>query len=279
MRTVGSYIDAFAPVIIKAHRPARWPEAIAIDSLPLRKRRFRHGQPQSVNAGEVMVAIDHSASPTRPILSRILGGKDGESWADFLASLPEAPRWVVADKDWGIEWAVEQAWPNAILYNCDEHLRRNARTKALEDGIPKWRKTADAPPDLVIVQQEEEDDRHWPPVRRRYHELHPVWGAVLTCLISPEHWEKFKAIVEDEVPAHKMALRTWIADNEALVLHQCDLRLRYPTMPTSTGQAETFLEIVRRAFAGRAGCGFRSKPITRFAPIRSTVSEFSITPR
>jgi Probable Zinc-ribbon domain len=252
-RTITAYLDAFAPVILDAKLPKVWPDVVAIDSLPLRKRRLVMGEIVSVNAGEIMAAVDHFVRPSRPILSRVCGGKDGESWIDFLSSLPGQPRWVVADRGSEIEYAVRRCWPDAILYRCDEHLRRNARDWALEDGIDKWRKTKDAPHDLVMVKEDANDSRAWPPPRRRYFELHPVWRAILMCLRSPADWASFKAVVEEEVPPQKTNLRRWIADNEDLVLHQCELRRHNPDRPSSTGQAEAFLGIVRAAFLGRAG--------------------------
>lgn len=241
-RTVTAYLDAFAPVILDAHTSVEWPEAVAIDSLPLRRRGMRRGEVVSLNAGEVMAAVDHAARPSRPILARVRGGKDAESWLDVLVSKTGQPRWVVADGGPEIEYAVGQAWPDAILYRCDEHLRRNARKWALEDGIGKWRKTAGAPPDMVMVKEEESEADTWPPKRHRYFELHPVYAAILTCLGSPAQWAHLKAVVEAEVPESKVGLRNWIADNEALVLQQCQMRQRHPGMPISTGQAEAFLE-------------------------------------
>lgn len=243
------YVDVLAPFILDHFQADAWPEAIAIDSIPIRKRRFNPGGPRyggDAN-GEVLMAVGYQSQRTaRPLAVKVAGNKDNESWAEFFRSLKGQPQWVVADRDSAITKAVEDVWPGTVLYSCEGHLMMNMRDAAAKDRIPQWvRDPAFRPPppgarlDMYPYTSKAE----------KQYETHPVWDAIETAQRSPEHWERLKTLLSPKAKR----LRKWMSDNEPLVLGQMELRKQHPTRPRGTGRVEVLAEAFRRALVGRSG--------------------------
>ena len=249
--TVCSWLDVFGPAILEAFAPTTMPRVLAMDSKPVKRRRWVIDEETGIAAktsggernGEIMCISDREVSPATPILAVLEGGKDSESWLRTFAKLPggDAPVWVVADLDNAIALAVKTAWPDAILYRCEEHLRKRMRL-ALEDaGVPHKvsRATAER---LGSTRQPTPRVR----IRRGTVDIvdHPLYSLVGKSLRKREDWDLLKDGVKRMIPAGHVTLRNWIADNEVLVQAQFDLKDKYPDMPHSAGGVEGTLAAI-----------------------------------
>jgi Probable Zinc-ribbon domain len=136
------YLDHFGPTVVRAMTPPSWPRILVLDSQPLGIRirnATNPGYDASREGGAVLVAAgrDRHQARTRSWLTTLAGDETGESWWEFLHQLDADPPpfWVVADGSTAIRNAVEELWPKAIFYPCEEHLRRRAKTHAESDGV------------------------------------------------------------------------------------------------------------------------------------------------
>jgi len=251
---VTGWLDVFGSVIVDHYerKATHWPEVIAIDSKPLKKPSLddETGEAISVENGEILCVVDRSAGHRegKPFLLRLGGGKDNVSWLRLFgeARLEGAPRWVVADGDLGIEKAVGIAFPEAVFYRCEGHLLKNARDAYKLDKLPEWvaREQDEFGPDAYGV----------PRGKQRRFKRPAVYEALQQALWSPEHWQAFVDVVERDVPATKINLRTWMAGVAELVEVQYQLRQLFPGMPRSTGQVEAkVLDKVTDRIGSRAG--------------------------
>ncbi len=181
------------------------------------------------------------------------GGNDAESWKAFFATLPGAPTYVVADGSEAIRSAVRSAWPEAMLYVCESHLRMNGEKAAQSDRIFEWvpkgprrarSRGFPVPPWLAREETERQFARH------------PIWNALRAAQMSPALWDGLKAVVDAEAPNNGApALRAWIAAVEPLVLAQFAFREAHKgeRLPRSTGAAETLIRKIKKALEGRSG--------------------------
>ena len=225
---VCDYLDLFAPAVLAPLQPTRWPDVAVIDSLPIRRgkwiagRRIARGQ----KTGEIVAVMD-ATNPFRqvPVYLCVLGGKDRSSWAELFRRFEGAPRWLVTDRDAGLSAAVAREWPDTTHYLCEGHLLRNMRERAIADSV----------------------------LEGSLATRNPVWEAMDRAQRRPERWDEFKAAVEREVPLGRDGLRSWIRENEDLVLAQMTLRSRVPGNVRGTGAAEAVLVEVRRLLGKRAG--------------------------
>lgn len=141
-------VDVFGPVILASVPVTEWPSIVVIDSLPIKRRRIaldkRKGKVGKISngesQGEIYAAADGTTTPGKPILAGLEGSKDASSVRRFLDRLETKtePVWVVADIDEGIRVAIEDKWPNAVLYRCEEHLKIRCRLALAADGIDEW---------------------------------------------------------------------------------------------------------------------------------------------
>ncbi len=259
------YLDVFGPAVVKKFARKAWPRVIVLDSQPLKVRSFdperRKGRPGGADAGEILAVVDRTTRPGRVMTMWMAGGKNGSEWKrlfnrpDFDPS--SAPQWIVSDDDGGIDKAVAEVWPYAIHFKCEAHLTRNAVDKAALDGIPEWVAKPGTPGGALVPRPEESKrDREavWPASQPKHlFERHPVFIAMGAMFRTLADWDAFKAAVEQHVPPDKKTLRDWIADREALVLKQFDLKAQHPGMPVTNGAVEGVLIWARGKFAGRAG--------------------------
>lgn len=269
--TVASYLDVFGPAIVAAYAPTEMPRVLALDSKPFQRRAWAADKAGAVSSvpggernGEAMVVADHTVTTAAaiPIITALEGGKDSESWMRVLRRLPDwdgpGPFWVVADLDLGIKLAIETLWPNAIQYRCEEHLRARMRKALVADGIPvKVTPILAAKLGVTVVPREPVKAVRRGTLDSRVHPLHTL---VNRSLMSRADWETMKVGIEGIVPktkkkrllpVAKTALRTWITDNEAMVLAQFDLKDRYPDMPRSAGGVEGTLSRLGTAIGKR----------------------------
>ncbi len=216
------YVDVFGPAVCAPHRREIWPDAIAIDSLPLNRRRTAETPSEMEVARteadylcEVFGVLD--ATTHELILLYPAGTKDSESAREVLAQKRGRPTWVVTDGDPALAKAVDLAFgPGTIHYRCEDHLRKNALDAAARDGIL----------DTTVL------------------------NAIGRAQQSPEAWAILKRTVAARAPG-SIRLRRWIADNEELVLHQVEIRRRFPGRPRSTGALEGHLVVVRESLDRR----------------------------
>lgn len=260
------YLDFFGPPIVAALAEHKWPSVLVIDLLPLRKRRFAPGQATSggEEAGVICVIADRTnLAATHPIVMALMGGRNASELIRVFTR-PDfdpqtSPIWIVADKEPGLEVAVETVWPNAVLFNCSQHLRMNAAEIAIEDGIPEWQPKPGASAGSVAVVGVEPEltihpDDHKVLVKKntKNYDRHPLHIAIRHMFDSLMAWDDFKARVEQDVPPDKTGLREWIRANEPLVLRQLDLAQRNPAMPTANGGVEDDIAWLKRKLLGRA---------------------------
>ena len=275
---VTSWIDAFAPSVVDAYAYKAWPSVLAVDSLPIKRRRLaevrdpktneRTGVVRRVAAGErngeILAATDHSTSQATPCLIALEGGKDERSWLRFLNRLPTAtpPTWVVMDIDDAAANAVKNLWPDAIIYRCEEHLKRRIRKALTEDGIPQWTLAQPArgeiPPESPSSDSDTVPDLDLSETstgRRNRLDLaeDPLFRLVESCQWSPSRWRAFATAVRKRIPKKSAATRKWIRANTWLVLDQWALRRAHRGMPRSTGAVEANLARVRSAIDTRSG--------------------------
>ena len=237
-----NYLDAFAPAVIAALHPTRWPRVVVLDTTTLFARGYRTPGDPSANgdeddervgtrkAGTILVALDGTTHGPRPCLMRIAGAKDTESWKAFFATLAGAPEIVVADLDAAIARAVRETWPDAIVHHSRHHLAALMRDRALSDGIPE-RLRADEPVPLA-------KPLPWTGERTRRWTGHPLHEAMLGALRGPAEWSAFLDLVAQHVPPERLELRAWIASNEPLIRQGWALAERHGRPPHSTGALE-----------------------------------------
>ncbi len=218
-----SYLDAYGFEVVERLRPKAWPKTIIVDSTALTTGGYRDEPPDKdgtekgedeqrsggLKAGTVMIATDGTKHSRPPVLIQVQGGKDTESWRTFFGSLDGTPEWVVADLDAAIARAVRETWPKARLYHSRFHLARLMRQRAKEDGVlPRVRLAQPIPLSRPIP---------WSPHRsmtKRWGD-HPLVEAIAEAQRGPAEWAHLKAVIEKEIPPDKLALRSWIATNEA----------------------------------------------------------------
>ena len=217
--TGAEYVDVFAPVVTAPYRRDIWPDVMVLDSQPLRRRTLVTSDERARVASDFLCEIVGALDGTTKELIALYpaGGKDQESLKELFAAKKGAPSWIVTDVDPALAAAIADAFPEAIHYRCEDHLRKDAEELAAADGI----------------------------------EDHDVLVALHAAQRSPEAWASFTALVDARVPADRTRLRDWISRSRDLVLGQCALRARHPGRPRSTGGLEAHLTAVRSTFEFR----------------------------
>ncbi|CAN5498520.1 hypothetical protein BH24CHL9_BH24CHL9_09720 [soil metagenome] len=252
-----NYLDAFAPAVVAALHPTRWPRVLVVDARTLFTRGYRpvrdrgtDGVPDEawvgeLKAGTILVALDGTGRRPRPCLMRVAGAKDTECWKAFFGSLEGAPEVVVADLDPAIARAVRETWPDALLVPSRHHLAALMRQRALADGVPE-RIRVGSPVALSRPLP-------WTGERTKRWTSHPLHEAMLRAQRGAAEWAGFLALVERHVPADRLELRGWIATNEPLIRRQWAIIARHPGLPLSTGALEGAIGEWLAPIARRAG--------------------------
>jgi hypothetical protein len=249
-----NYLDAFAPALIAALHPRRWPRVVVLDAKPLQTRGYRRSSsdPQdeerlagNLKAGTILVAMDPAGPEPVPVLMAVAGGGDSDSWKSFFATLEGAPEWVVADLDPAIARAVRETWPAAILYHSRHHLAALMRARALVDGVPERLRLVEP---VALIRP-----LPWTASPTRRWGEHPLHAAMLACQHGPAEWAAFKGLIEAWVAPDRLALRSWIATNELLIERQWRLARMRAGVPLSTGALEGKIGEWLAPLARRAG--------------------------
>jgi hypothetical protein len=260
------YLDIFGPPLIAEFAERRWPAVLVIDLLPLRKRRFAPGQRVSggEEAGVIMAIADRTTKEkTHLILLQLMGGRNAAEMIRVFTrpdfDPDSAPIWIVADKEPALEVAVKAVWPNAVFFNCEQHLRMNAAEAAVADGIPVWKLDDNAPPGAIAIVGAELEitghrDDHKVAVDEstKNYVRHPLHVAIRHMFDSLMAWDNFKSRVQADVPFDKIELRVWVAANEALVLRQLELAISNRGMPLANGGVEDDIKWVGKRLEYRA---------------------------
>ena len=228
--------------------PTAWPRFIAIDSLPLRTRGYRKGEKVgNLEAGEILVAIDHTARRGVPVLMQVQGGKDSDCWKAFFASLTGEPEWIEADLDDAIAKAVKETWPKAILFRSRDHLMRLMRDRALLDGIPS----------AVRIKNPE---KRAP--RRASGRTTSRSRSSRRTRCSPRSRRasagrrsgRLRALARSTSPPRRSRLRGWLATNEPLIRVQWELADKFRGRPVGSGNVEGVIrEFLGKHVEPRAG--------------------------
>ena len=240
-----NYLDGFGLGILDALMPRQWPRVLILDSTALMATGYRSPSPadlaagaspddahlvRNLKAGTILVAMDGSHHVVKPVLLQVQGGKDTESWKAMFATLEGAPEWVIADLDPAIARAVRETWPKAILFHSRHHIHELMRKRAIEDGIPE-RVLLETPIPLSRPFA-------WTGEKERRWGDHPLFEAMRVAQRGPDEWGAFKTAVGQYVPQERVALRSWMATNELLIVNQWRIALRHHRLPLSTGSLE-----------------------------------------
>jgi hypothetical protein len=254
-----SYVDAFAPLVLGELASTRWPEVVAIDSKPLKRKRIVGGKRATGGdeAGEIMVAVEHPIYANlrpRPLLIQVQGGKDRVSWAKFLTSLRGRPEWIVTDGDNGLDAAIRDlGWDKqgTIVYRCEAHLRMNAEQAAFEDGLLEWQpsKRVNHADELLTLRRLLTPRKG----RQRAWDRTSLFLALRQAVESPEQWARFERLVRRHVPPKKKALRAWMRGVRPILREQWEIKETVGMVrPHSTGAVENTIVTVGDALLGRA---------------------------
>lgn len=240
-----NYLDAYAPAVIEALHPKHWPRVVILDSTTLMRSGYREPPAAelragtdpaderpagNLKAGTILVAMDPTGPATVPVLLRVQGGKDIESWKAFFATLEGEPAWVIADLDAAIARAVREAWPKAILYHSRHHIAERMREAALKDGVPERVKL-----ETPIARPR---PNGWSGGRVKRWGEHPLFEALALAQRGPDEWAAFKRLIDEHIAPDKLALRSWIATNEVLIERQWRIARIHGRIPLSTGALE-----------------------------------------
>lgn len=258
--SVMRYLDYFGQLILAAVEHTEWPEVLLLDAWPLRKREERAGDPFSFEqsgSGAVLVAVGYSGIVQKarrrqrdddgnlvqrpPRIKRdahlwkvaLSGAYNRWAWADFLASLPGTPRWIVVDGEAPVRLGIKMRWGDAsdapIVFSCEGHLQRKFRDRALtEDRL--------APYQVM---------RLWPE--------HKPWVAdpAPGPLWSRDHYRRFLDAVLAFAPERVRAISSWIKAHDATIRRQFDLRETYKGYPRGNGPVEAFIAKIALAVGER----------------------------
>jgi hypothetical protein len=229
---VADYIDIFAPTVLAELRaegelPSHWPRGLAIDSTSLRGKKLVKGQRRSggEDAGEIYAAMGTNVAhgEAKPVALSFMGGKDHQSALDFFATMPGTPEWVVTDGDEGLAKAIGIAWPQAMHYICEEHLRKLGRKAYQLDR-------------LGLLPNSEQ-----------------LGNAVDKAQFTGRYLDDLIDMLEALPASVAPRLRAWVTEYEPLFRRQVAMRTAYPGMPRSIGSTEQLIDWVGKKVADRHG--------------------------
>lgn len=215
---VSDWVDVFAPVIWSAYAPTRWPYEALLDDDTL--KYSVPGAPTGVTAFYVLAVMGYTPQQ-RPYVAAIeaFPRATKATWGRFLATLPGQPRWAVTDGGVTARAARTQ-WPDAELWRCEWHLRKNLLDK-LPGGV------RDMPSD-------------------------PLNGFLNRAQLTPRHWDEYLAALEDRQAAEGglKGARTAAYRLDHLIREQSSGRP--DDLPLSTGPLEEFFRGMDSAIGDRA---------------------------
>jgi hypothetical protein len=258
--SVMRYLDHFGQLVLAAVDHQEWPEVLLLDAWPLRKREVRPDDPFSFEqsgSGAVLVAVGYSGIYEQPRRRRrndegdlvaqpprikrqahvwkatLSGGYNRWAWADFLASLPGTPRWIVVDGEAPVRLGIKLRWgdgPDApVVFSCEGHLQRKFRDRAL---------TEDRLAGIEVA-------RLWP--EHKPWDPDPAPGP----LWSRDHYRRFLDDVLAYPPERVRAITSWIKAHDATIRAQFDLRDEFRGYPRGNGPVEAAIAKIEIAVGER----------------------------
>jgi hypothetical protein len=223
------YLDAYGPRVLERILPDHWPRLLVLDSKPLHIRPYGEVSwddwAPSMPGGALLAAAgkDEDEGVTRTWRVSLGGDETHHSWLRFFGELDKGdPEWVVADRADAIWKAVGIRWPNATIFACAWHLRKNLIQAAFRDGV--------------------------------YHDESPFFEAIAGASHSVPEWEGLFDMAEAKGADN---IKVWIGDNDALIRRQIDLRSQFPRRPRSNSPAETAIKTID-GFIGKRRRNFRN---------------------
>lgn len=217
---VSDWVDVFAPVIWQHYAPKQWPGSVVLDDDTLNYSLAGGGG--SVVAFYVLGAMAYTENG-RPYVAAIeaVPRRSKKGWARFLGTLPRQPRWVVTDGHPMVSGAATIAWPDAEMWRCEWHLRRN-----LEEKLPRH------------VRENKSD---------------PLHGKLNYAQLSAANWDTFRAELNHRARAESgfFPVQTMAAKLDSLIREQATGRP--DDEPLSTGPLEQFFRTVDHTLGDRAG--------------------------
>jgi hypothetical protein len=125
---VADWVELFAPIVFRAHRPTAWPAegSLLLDHLPFRIRALDvNGKPIPAGrvAFDVFCAVGYRADTPRLWCVEAFPTAHPANWSAFLRSLPGEPKRIVCDAHGGMLQAIKEIWPGAELHQCEWHLQ------------------------------------------------------------------------------------------------------------------------------------------------------------
>lgn len=216
------YVSVFGDLVVGPLAKIRWPaDTLMLDAVPFFVReKDESGQKRTIIAFTVLAAFGYDRAGEGTMWAmRAAGTGTKEEWADFLASLPEEPRWIIADRDGAIAHAVGKRFAGVPFYQCEWHLTEGLKEILKPHGLA-----------------DESLDFYWAAVRS---------------VGSPEAFETFRRHVQ-HLPFVPEDLATWIRDKEPLLRENWALLAAagVPRLHTA-GPLEKKLDVVRKRLAPR----------------------------
>ena len=218
------YLARFGQVVVEALLPSTWPDAVALDQLPVFTRiPDEDGTPRAGQTAYAVLGVyGYPSGSGQGQLWRVAvrGAGDKVEWESFLRSRPGNPSWVVSDQDRSIATAVRKAWPGAIHYSCEAHLRMLAQDSLEAEGQPRYG---------------------------------AAWKAARGAFGDTQRWSDFVAELN---AAGARTTVAWAMKKEPMVLRQ--IGLYQPDRPRSTGGLEDPLKDIRDRRLGMRRLNFRN---------------------
>ena len=127
---VSDWVEVYAPVIWRHYATQAWSGAALLD-----EDTVKYSHPDAANgllAFYVLAAVAYTPQG-RPFVAAVeaVPKLSKTAWTRFLGTLPRQPEWVVTDGGASVIGGARKAWPDAEMWRCEWHLRRN-----LFDALP-----------------------------------------------------------------------------------------------------------------------------------------------
>jgi len=217
---VGSWVEAFTPVVAARWAEPLWPERVILDSTHF-KGNLPGGGSGRIYYVYVVCAWDPIQRQSRVISLVPRPREDGATWEAVLRSRPNQPEMVVADKATALQKSIPVAWPNTTWRLCRWHLRSGAEALNYQlrfSGI-----------DLNLD--------------------HPITSRAKDCFNDLAHWTDFRRMVNLHGSSE---MKTWVRNQNPWL--RAEFAEGLTGQPWSNGAAELALTRVKAAIAKRAFC-------------------------
>lgn len=216
---ISDWVDVFAPVIWAAYAPTRWPESVLLDEDTL--KYSAPGSSTGHLAFYVLGAMSYDGRG-RPYVAALeaVPRLSATAWDKFLRTLDMQPQWVVSDGGSAVMKGARKAWPDAEMWRCEWHLRRN-----LEEKLPDHVRTDPAD---------------------------PLRKTLNFAQLSVEHWETYRNQLHKRARAETGFHPAQMAAAKLDSLIRAQAGTRPDDLPLSTGPLEQYFHTMDKAIGDRA---------------------------